>query len=226
MPSRTRSRSHPAHTPVDPLSIRNRPIVEPLHAWLLGFDVGALRSEDRRCDLKEQTVTLDRSRQRWPCKESRPLLSMPRTIPEPDSSRAREYMLAGRREDPGNCLVGGIRLFDHRSTRRRHDRSGRLSRAVEGLGLHVSTRSRHTCSRTVSTCCHIAQAVGLPVILRRPRQTLPSRSDLKRLHARLHPRRPAGDRSSENRPRVRGAVGTQNGCDRGGSVTCMCGSAY
>ena len=174
--------------PVDPLSMRNRAIIELFYACgLRTSELCDLKVAD--VDLKEQTVTIVHGKGG----RSRivPIGQYATHYIELYFTRARKYMLAGRREDPGNLFLSGRgNPFDRSSINKTVMRS--VSKGVAG-GKRISGYSfrRSVASHLLANgldVVHIAKLLGHSSLRTTQRYLSVEISDLKRLHARLHPR--------------------------------------
>lgn len=144
-------------------------------------------------DLKEQTVTIVRGK--GGRSRIAPIGQYAAHYVELYLSRARKYMLAGRRDDPGNLFLSGRgNPFDRSSINKT------VMRSV-GRTLADSKRvSAYTFRHSVAThllangldVVHIAELLGHRSLRTTQRYLTIEIADLKRLHARLHPREALG----------------------------------
>ncbi len=174
--------------PIDPLSIRNRAIVELFYACgLRTSELCDLKIGD--VDLKEQTVTIahgkgGRSR-------VAPIGQYAAHYVELYLSRARKYMLAGKRKDPGNLFLSGRgNPFDRSSINKTVMRSAAMALAC---GKRVSAYTfRHSIATHLLAngldVVHIAELLGHRSLRTTQRYLTIEIGDLKRLHALVHPR--------------------------------------
>ena len=178
--------------PIDPLSMRNRAIVELFYGCgmrtseLCNLKVGDV-------DLKEQTVTIFRGKGG----RSRvvPIGQYAAHYVELYLTRARKHMLAGQREDPGNLFLSGRgNPFDRSSINKTVIRS--VSKNLSS-GKRISAYAfRHGLASHLLAngldVVHIAKLLGHRSLQTTQRYLSVEIGDLKRLHARLHPRETEG----------------------------------
>lgn len=174
--------------PVDPLSIRNRAIVELFYACgLRTSELCDLKIED--VDLKEQTVTIVHGKGG----RSRvvPIGQYAAHYVELYLERGRKHMLGGRRDDPGNLFLSGRgNPFDRGTINKTVMRS--VGKALPGDRQISCYTFRHSVATHLLAngldVVHIAKLLGHGSLRTTQRYLNVEIGDLKRLHARLHPR--------------------------------------
>lgn len=174
--------------PIDPLSMRNRAIVELFYACgLRTSELCDLKIGD--VDFREQTLTIvygkgGRSR-------IVPIGQYATHYIQLYLAQARKHMLAGRRQDPGNLFLSGRgNPFDRSSINKTVMRS--VGRALGGdKRISAYTFRRSIASHLLANgldVVHIAKLLGHRSLRTTQRYLSVEIGDLKRLHARLHPR--------------------------------------
>jgi len=174
--------------PLDPLSMRNRAIVELFYACgLRTSELCDLKVED--VDFKEQTLTIVHGKGG----RSRivPIGQYAAHYIELYLERARKYILAGSREDPGNLFLSGrCNPFDRSSINKTVMRSvGKAFSGDRRISCYTFRRSiaSHLLANGLDVV-HIAKLLGHRSLRTTQRYLSVEIGDLKRLHARLHPR--------------------------------------